>query len=80
MLEIAKNVVQKLFQNLVWFFYYFFFETFKSLVNIANVVINFKKLLGSQLNKGLFYFYCSLAPELFMTCLNEIHLLIQDQL
>ena len=73
MLEIAKNVVQKLLQNLVRFIYlliYYFFETFKSSVNVANVVnvINFKKLLSTQLNKGLFHFHCSLGPELFMTC------------
>ena len=73
MLEIAKNVVLKLLQNLVWFIYlliYYFFETFKSSVNAANVVnvINFKKLLSTQLNKGLFHFPCSLGPELFMTC------------
>ena len=56
---------------MIFFIYLFiFFEIFKSSVNVANVVyvINFKKLLSTQLNKGLFYFHCSLAPELFMTC------------
>ena len=55
---------------MIYLFIYYFFETFKSSVNVANVVdvINFKKLLSTQLNKGLFYFHCSLAPELFMTC------------
>ena len=55
---------------MIYLFTYYFFETFESSVNVANVVnvINFKKLLSTQLNKGLFHFHCSFAPELFMTC------------